>query len=124
MLNKATISSNAVFLLKDLLFSYLLTALLLLLTALCLYRFRLSAKTVSLCLTCIYVLATFVAGFIAGKKVGVRKFLWGMASGLSYFIVLAVFSLILKQDAASMSGNFFSVLVLCMASGMLGGMVS
>jgi len=124
MSTKTTLSSNAVFLLKDLLFSYLLTGLFLLLTAFCLYRLSLSDKTISLIITCIYVIVTFLCGFIAGKKTGTRKFLWGAASGLLYFSVLLMLSFLFKQEASSMGGNPVSVLVLCTASGMLGGMVS
>ena len=53
--------SRLTFILKDLLLSYLLTALLLLLLSLLLYRFSLSEKTVTLCITGIYILVTFLA---------------------------------------------------------------
>ena len=49
--------SRLTFILKDLLLSYLLTALLLLLLSLLLYRFSLSEKTVTLCITGIYILS-------------------------------------------------------------------
>lgn len=124
MSKKFSLTSQAVFLFKNLLFSYAITAILLFITAFVLYRFHPGVKTVSLCITCIYVIATFLAGFLAGKKEGVRKFLWGMVSGMLYFIILALLSLIFKQDSASMGGNFFSVMILCTAAGMLGGMVS
>ena len=55
---------NIIFLLKCLLFSYILTAGLLLLLALMLYRFSLQEKIVNICIIVIYIAVTFFAGFI------------------------------------------------------------
>ena len=124
MLKKLTFSSRLTFLLKTLLLSYLLTAGLLLLLALLLYRFGLTEKTVSLCITGIYVLVTFLAGFLAGKREGNRKFLWGLLMGGLYFLVLSLVSFSVSQGITDVTGNFFTVLILCSAGGMLGGMLS
>lgn len=124
MLQKINVSSKITFLLKNLLISYLLTAGLLLLLSLLLYRFQLSEKVVSVCITGIYILVTFLSGFLSGKHEGTRKFLWGLFMGSLYFIVLALISLVVNQGISSLSGNFFTVLVLCAGSGMLGGMLS
>jgi putative membrane protein (TIGR04086 family) len=110
------------FLLKSLFLSLLLTAVLLLLLALALYRFSLSGKTVSLCITGIYILVTFLAGFFTGKQKGTRKFLWGLAMGFLYFFILVLFSLLTGQKAVFSTG-FFTALILCAGSGMLGGML-
>lgn len=116
--------SRLTFILKDLLLSYLLTALLLLLLSLLLYRFSLSEKTVTLCITGIYILVTFLAGFLAGKKEGCRKFLFGLLLGGIYFLILLLISLIVNHSLQGFSGHFFTVLLLCCGSGMLGGMLS
>ncbi len=124
MLQKITFSSKLTFILKNLLLSYLLTTILLLLVSLFLYRFSLSEKTVSICITGIYISVTFLAGFLAGKKEGTRKFLWGLLMGILYFLILALVSLIVNQGSLGLTGNFFTILLLCGASGMLGGMLS
>ena len=124
MLKKLNLSSRLTFILKCLLISYLLTTGLLLLLALMLYRFDLSEKTVSICIISIYIIITFLAGFLAGKREGSRKFLWGLLMGGLYFTVLIVISLVINQGMNEVSGNFFTVLVLCCGSGMLGGMLS
>lgn len=124
MLKKLTFSSRLTFILKSLLISYLFTAGLLLLLALMLYRFSLTERIVSLCITIIYVLVTFLAGFLAGKREGSRKFLWGLFMGCLYFLVLTAVSLAVNHGMANLSQNFFTVLVLCAGSGMLGGMLS
>lgn len=124
MLKKLTFSSRLTFILKSLLISYLLTAGLLLLLALFLYKFSLTEKIVSLCITGIYILVTFLAGFLAGKREGARKFLWGLLMGCLYFIILTLVSLIVNHGMGDLSSGYFTTLVLCATSGMLGGMLS
>ena len=124
MLKKLTFSSRLTFILKSLLISYLLTAGLLLLLALFLYKFSLTETIVSLCITGIYILVTFLAGFLAGKREGARKFLWGLLMGCLYFIILTLVSLIVNHGMGDLSSGYFTTLVLCAASGMLGGMLS
>ena len=92
--------------------------------ALLLYRFDLSEKVVSGCIVGIYIIVTFLAGFLAGKREGSRKFLWGLLLGGLYFLILTVISLAVNQGMNEVSGNFFTVLILCCGTGMLGGMLS
>ncbi len=124
MLKKLNLSSRITFILKCLLISYLLTTGLLLLLSLMLYRFGLSEKIVSICIIGIYIIVTFLAGFLAGKREGNRKFLWGLLMGGLYFTILIVVSLIINHGIKDISVNFFTVLMLCCGSGMLGGMIS
>ncbi|MCM1120623.1 MAG: TIGR04086 family membrane protein [bacterium] len=112
------------FLLKSLLFSYILTGGLLLLLALLLYKADLSQKAVSVGIIIIYVLATFFAGFITGKKLKSRRFLWGALMGAAYFVVLAIVSLAVNRQSGILSGSFVTTLILCCGGGMLGGMIS
>ena len=124
MFKKLSVSTRLTFLLKNLLISYLLTAGLLLLLSLLLYRFGLSEKIVSACITGIYILVTFLAGFLAGKREGTRKFIWGLVMGCLYFLVLALVSLAVNHGLQNLTSGFFTVLILCAGSGMLGGMLS
>jgi putative membrane protein (TIGR04086 family) len=112
------------FLLKCLLFSYIITGILLLLLAFLLFQFDLSEKIVAGGIIVIYVGSTFFAGFLAGKKLKNRKFLWGLVLGLAYFIVLVVVSLIVNHSLGGLTHNFLSSLILCAGGGMLGGMMS
>lgn len=124
MLKKLTFSNRLTFILKSLLISYLFTAGLLLLLALMLYRFSLTEKIVSLSITIIYILVTFLAGFLAGKKEGSKKFLWGLLMGCLYFLILTAVSFAVNHGTVNLSSSFFTVLILCSGSGMLGGMLS
>lgn len=116
-------SFPTLFLLKCLLLSYILTAVLLLLLAFLLYRLGLSSGVVSIAISSIYVLSTFAAGFVAGKRLKTRKFLWGMLLGTVYFVVLAVISLLVNQSVGELGNSFLTTLTLCAAGGTLGGMM-
>lgn len=119
-----TAGMPAAFLLKGLLFSYILTVLLLGLLAFLLYRFGLDEKTVSFAVIAIYVAATAFGGFITGKKMQNRRFLWGLLLGGAYFAILTVVSLIVGKGDIQFGNSFFTTLVLCAGGGMLGGMFS
>ena len=112
-----------VFLLKGLFFAYALTGVLLALLSFLLYKFGLGEKTVAIAIIVIYVAATFFAGFLAGKKMKSRKFLWGLAEGAAYFIVLALISFLAGDRTAVFGNTFFTTLALCAGGGMLGGML-
>lgn len=115
---------KAVFVIKCMLGAYVLTAGLLLLLAFMLYRFGLSEKVVSVCIIAIYILVTFFAGLLAGKREGKRKYLWGLAMGALYFGILVVVSLVVNKGLEDIAGNMMTVFFLCAGSGMLGGMIS
>lgn len=112
------------FLLKTLLFSYILTGVLLALLAFLLYKMGLGEKVVSIAIIVIYVVATFFGGFVAGKKLKSKKFLWGLVMGAAYFLVLTAVSLSAGPDGLKMGNDFLTTLVLCAGGGMLGGMLS
>lgn len=112
------------FLLKTLLFSYILTGILLALLAFLLYRLRLGEKVVSVAIIVIYVVATFFGGFVAGKKLENRRFLWGLIMGAAYFLVLTLVSLVAGRGGIEFGNSFLTTFVLCAGGGMLGGMLS
>lgn len=114
----------AVRLIKSLLAAYIVTGLLLLLLALLLYKLQLSESVVNIGIIAIYVAACFLGGFLEGKMMKTRKFLWGGTFGLLYFAVLAIISLAVGQGFSGSSSHFVTTLILCMAGGTLGGMVS
>lgn len=112
------------FLLKCLLFAYILTGGLLMLLALLVYRLGLSEKIVSIAIIGIYIGTTFFAGFVTGKKLKAKRYLWGLLMGSLYFLVLVVLSLAVNHSVGDVAADFIPVLIMCAGSGMLGGMVS
>lgn len=112
------------FLMRCLLAAYILTALLLAVLALLLYKLGLGEKLVAGAIICIYVAATFFGGLRAGKRLQNRRFLWGLLVGGAYFLVLTAVSLCFGHGSLQPETSFFTTLVLCAGGGMLGGMLS
>lgn len=113
-----------VFLLKSLLFSYILTGVFLALLSFLLYKLGFGEKVVAIAIIAIYVAATFFAGFMAGKKMQSRKFLWGLLEGAAYFLILAVISAFAGEESVTFGKSFFTTMALCAGGGTLGGMLS
>lgn len=109
---------------KCLLAAYLLTGGALLLLALLLYRFQLSGQAVNIGIVVVYTAAAFLAGFFAGKGTGERRFLWGLLAGTLYFVLLALLTLLVNHGFKDFGNHFFTTLMICAGSGMLGGMLS
>ena len=87
---------------KCLLASYVLTLLLLCLLALLLYKLHLTEGMVTIAISAIYVITTFMAGF---------------------FVILAVVSALIKTPETALGNSFWTTMVLCVAGGTLGGML-
>jgi len=114
---------RAIALLKCLMASYLVTGLLLLLTAGLLYRFQLSQNAVDIGIIAIYVVSSLLAGLFYAKGAAGRRFLWGMAAGAAYFLIIALVSWAVQPDFAPLSNSCITTLCICVGSGMLGGMI-
>ena len=107
---------------KALLASYLLTGGLLLLLAGLFYRFRLDEGKVQIGIILIYILSCFAGGFLAGKMMKNRKFLWGVLVGLLYFLVMTLVSLAVNRGLEDGTVSCLTTFLLCMCGAMLGGM--
>ncbi|RDY32706.1 TIGR04086 family membrane protein [Lachnotalea glycerini] len=110
--------------LKCLLCSYIITGLALLLLALLVYKTDLDDGKVKVGITVIYIVASFIGGFILGKLKKENKFIWGAICGGAYFIILALVSLAVNHTIGNDGVSFFTVLVMCVSGGTFGGMVS
>ena len=67
---------------------------------------------VSAVVTGTYIIVSLVGGFTAGKMFEKNRYLWGILAGILYFAVL------IAAGAAIING------IICMTSGMVGGMIS
>ena len=117
-----TYINQAVRMLKALVASYIVTGLLLLLTAGLLYRFELSEGKVRIMIIVTYILSCFAGGFLSGKMMKNKKFLWGILVGLLYFGIMLLVSLAVNRQLDQTAANFVTIMVLCLLGGMLGGM--
>lgn len=114
----------AVRMLKALLVSYLLTGFLLLLIAGLLYRFQLDEGKIQIGIILTYILSCFAGGFLAGKMMKSRQFLWGVLLGLLYFLIIMLVSFAVNRELQGTFSGFVTTFLLCMGGGMLGGMLS
>ena len=109
---------------KGLLASFAVTAVLLMLLALLLLKFNLSESTVTVGVMVIYLLSCFLGGFLLGKGVGKNKFLWGLILGAAYFAILMLLSGVAGPGNFGGAARVFSTFLLCCAGGMAGGMLA
>ena len=70
----------------------------------------------------IYFVSTFVMGFISGRVSKEKKYIWGMIAGFSYFVIMIMLS-VLIEDTSERTG-VLKALILCLAGGTFGGMLS
>lgn len=111
-------------LLKGLLISYIITALLLLLFSFLMLKMDLPSIVISGGINFAYIISAFIGGFFVGKSLEQKKFLWGLAMGVLYFLVLLMVSLLMNRVSPLPFGGLFTVFIICGLSGMLGGMIS
>ena len=119
-----TAVNKPLFLLKTLFITYLLTGILLFSLAFILYKVRLSNTQVQTGVYLIYILSSFLGGFLAGKKMKSRRFLWGKLMGALYFLVLFLVSSLSGRPLESGFSYLLLVLGICLAGGTSGGMLS
>lgn len=122
--NMNACAGSVVRILKALLVSYLVTGIFLLLLAGLLYRFQLDEGKIRIGIIITYILSCFTGGFLAGKMMKSRQFLWGVLLGLLYFLIMMLVSLAVNRELQSSTAGFVTAFVLCMGGGMLGGMLS
>ncbi len=109
---------------KALMVSFLVTALLIVIFAFVMYKFSISENIIALGVTIIYIISCGLGGFYIGKVIGEKKFLWGLLVGALYLVVLLVISVIVGGDKSLLSGNILSLILLCLGGGTLGGMLA
>jgi putative membrane protein (TIGR04086 family) len=71
-----------------------------------------------------YVISCLVGGFCVGQYMGKHKFLWGTLIGLFYFFILYLLGAIIYSKGFQMSLQVFGSCLICIVSGMLGGMLA
>ena len=103
-MNRLEKNQKIIWLLKALLFSYVVTGISLLLLSVLLYKFEWNEHLVSAAIVAVYVLSTVV--------------------GNLYFILLLVITIILYRSLSGNGLNMLTAWILCTGGGMTGGMIS
>ncbi len=109
---------------KSLVLAYVVTGILLLALAFCVYKLGLSENVVNLCIIFVYVFASFIGGFSIGKMMKEKKFLWGALTGAAYIVIIIAASFLAEGNVNLAGTEFLSAALLCLGGGTLGGMLS
>jgi len=123
-MQKRRVGLKMMWVLKSLLASYIVTGLMLLILTFLVYQFQWDEQIVVAGIVMIYVISTFVGGFILGKLIKTRKFVWGIVIGGVYFLLLFLISYGVYREFNTNGLNAITTAVLCVGGGMLGGMLS
>ena len=109
---------------KSLIAAYVFTGIALAALAFAIYQWELSETVVNIVIMAIYVIASFIGGFVTGKRVKERKFFWGLLLGGLYILIIYGVSLIMSASMDMVSTAGLAACLLCLGGGMLGGMLS
>lgn len=107
----------------DLIFMYIITGLGLILMAVMLEKFQLKSGFIDAGVIVVYVLSCWLGGFMAGKKMKMKKFLWGAFMGAAYFLILFAISAAISQGVPKDMVHMATTLLICIVAGTLGGMM-
>lgn len=123
-LEKTAMKNMGVQYVKKLILAYVLTTVLLAFFAFLMYQFDMSYTAGCAMLLVAYLIPTMFAGWRMGKQVEKRQFVWGMLLGLGYFLLLLLVSFIGNNYFFGNYQKLVLVGVICIFSGMFGGMLS
>lgn len=110
--------------LKSLLFAYGMTGIFLLLLAFLLFQFDLGEAPMMAGILAVYVLSSFLGGFMAGKILRKNKYFWGFLVGLGYFALLVLVSVLVQGKWDMSFSHAVTTFAMCLGGGALGGMLS
>lgn len=110
--------------LKSLLAAYLISALLVMVLAFLFYKLEMKEQVIKGAVVGIYLLSSLVGGFLCGKRMQVRRFLWGFAVGILYFLLLVVLTLLIYGGILGGNPRILIGFLACALGGMFGGMIS
>ena len=108
----------------SLLASYLLSALLLFILTLVLYRLKLKESQITPAVYALNVISCLAGGLLCSKALRTRRFFWGLLTGMLYFLALLAASVLLRHGQMPELTRMLPVLACCAAGGMIGGILS
>lgn len=114
---------EVLFFVKIVVFTYVMSLLLLGILALVSYKTDCGENVISGGIIAIYFISAFVGGLFAGKVKKNRRIIWGIMVGLLYIAGLLIISIIAGKG---ISGGIevTAALLAAIAGGIIGGMVS
>ena len=109
--------------LRALIVSAVITGAAIAILSLIAYFFRFSDGKINVGVVVINILACLVGGLVAGRGMKEKKYLWGLALGALYVLILFGLSCIFSPAGGVSITSYITTILICLGSGMLGGMV-
>lgn len=110
--------------LKETLIQMIISVILVALAAFVVLRISPSETVIKIIILIIYAISSFVGGFILGKVMNKRKFLWGALAGGIYFSIILIAALLIKGSPNAGTIGIMSGIITSLAAGTIGGMIS
>lgn len=108
---------------KGIVFVYVVSAVILLVLALLLFQWDAPEGVIRGGVVFAYVISCFIAGIIISRQHSERRYLWGIFAGAVYYVILLAVSMICNRAVFTSIPGILPALFLCLAGGMLGGML-
>lgn len=115
--------AKAVKMIKSVAASYVITAVVLLVLSFIMYRCKISMTGANSGILLTYVLSCLVGGFLFSGCLAQKRYLGGGLLGIVYFFVAYVVSAVWNQSLADQMPGMLTAFLICIFSGMLGGMI-
>lgn len=108
----------------SLLLAYGLTGILLLLLAFLLFQFELGETAAEAGIVFIYAVSCLAGGFMAGRIKRKDRYLWGIAAGFFYYLLLLLVSFLAQGKWDMTFAHAVTTFFMCLGGGAIGGMLS
>lgn len=117
-------AKKSVAMVKILLAEIIVSVILILVAAYVVLKMSPPDEYISYLIIAIYVISSLFGGFIAGKIMGKRKFIWGFVAGALYVMVILGVTMVVKGNISSGTIGLMKMIIPALAGGMFGGMIS
>lgn len=108
---------------KGIVLGYLVSGICLVVVAFLMFQWDISEGVVRGCIIFAYVFSCFLSGMVVSARHEGRKYLWGLAMGLLYYVILFAVSMVFNRAVFTQIPGIFPAFFLCCFGGMLGGMM-
>lgn len=115
---------NFIYLLKGLLFSTLVVALSAFLLAFVMFKTSWGDSVMFPLLIAFFCISAFIGGRYFAKHAESRRFLWGIAFGVAFFVLYVIVTYFLSADGTLFSDKVLTFLAASLGAGCVGGMLS
>lgn len=110
--------------LKETLIQMIISVILIAVAAFVVLKISPSDAVIKVIILAIYAISAFAGGFIMGKVMETRKFLWGMAAGAVYIGIILLVAFIEKGSLNAGTVGVASGIITSLTGGTIGGMLS